>query len=81
MAAELAANPDFTQCVAQNVARSFLGRSLGPDDAQLQSDLANALGSGGFKMRAVVRAMLKSDAYRKSNNLSASAWRAANGGQ
>jgi hypothetical protein len=81
MAAELSANPELASCVAQNVARSFLGRTLGPDDAALQDDLTKALAGGGFKMRGMVRAMLKSDAYRKSNNLSASAWRAANGGQ
>jgi hypothetical protein len=80
MANEIASNPDFAACVAQNVAASFLGRAVRPDDAALTQSLTTTLTSNGFKMRAVVKAMLMSDAYRKSNDLSASAWRAAQGG-
>lgn len=75
MATELTNDPEFASCVAQNVASSFLGRQLRADDDALRQSLVAALAQGGFKMRAVVRAMLKSDAYRKANNLSSSAWR------
>lgn len=80
MADELAKSPEFSACVAKTVASSFLGRAVGPDDAALQQTLADALGQNGFRMRAVVRALLKSDAYRRANNLSSTAWRAAQGG-
>ncbi|WP_394831891.1 DUF1585 domain-containing protein [Pendulispora rubella] len=76
MAAELTSHSEFASCVAQNVATSFLGRTLTTEDAALARTLADALAQGGFKMRAVVKKMLLSDAYRKSNNLTSSAWRA-----
>jgi hypothetical protein len=81
MANELVQNPDFAACVASNFASSFLGRPLGPEDDPLKAQLASTLAGGGFHTRAVVRAMLMSDAYRKANNLTSSAWRKAGGGQ
>lgn len=68
----------FSACVAQNVSTSFLGRPLGQGDDALKSILAEAFTAGGFKMSALVRALVKSDAYRRGNNLSPDAWR--NGG-
>lgn len=74
-------DPDtFPACVAQNVTSSFLGRPLGPSDDALKTALAKAFRDGGYKMSALVRALVKSDAYKKGNNLSADAWRAAEGG-
>ncbi|MGZ3453364.1 MAG: DUF1585 domain-containing protein [Polyangiales bacterium] len=69
--------PEFSSCVVSNVASSFLGRQLGPDDAQLQESLVTAFDGGGHKMRALVRALVKADAYRNANDLTASAWRAS----
>ena len=75
IANELTNHPEFASCVAQNVATSFLGRTLTTEDAQLANALSTVLTQGGYKMRAVVKEMLKSDAYRHSNNLTSSAWR------
>jgi hypothetical protein len=67
----LASSPEFAGCVAQNVASSFLGRPLTDDDAALKTMLATTLTGGGYKMRAVVRALVKSGAYGRSNNVNA----------
>jgi hypothetical protein len=67
--------PEFPGCVAQNLAESFLGRPLTADDDALKSSLAGELVSGGYKLRQVVRALVKSDAYRTANNLTAAALR------
>jgi len=75
IAAELVTHPEFASCVAQNVASSFLGRPLTTEDEGLQQALSAAFTGDGFKLRAVVRAMVLSDAYRHSNNLTSSAWR------
>ena len=79
LAQELFANPEFDQCVAQRVAESFLGRALTRDDAQLQAELTAAFVGGGRKVSTLVRALVLSDAYSRSNNLSSSSWR--DGGQ
>jgi hypothetical protein len=80
IATELAQNPEFAGCVAQNVASSFLGRPLTADDDALRQALAATLTGGSYKMRALVAAVVRSDAYRKSNNMSSAAWRAAQAG-
>ncbi|MFI5298949.1 MAG: DUF1549 domain-containing protein [Polyangiales bacterium] len=73
----LAGTPDFPTCVANNVASSFLGRPLTSDDAAMETALATALTSSGWSMKALVHALVVADAYKSSNNLSSSAWRAA----
>lgn len=75
----LTSTPEFGQCVVKNVAESFLGRELGADDAGLESMLTTTFTSGGFKMKALVRALVKADAYRNANDLTAAAWRKAGG--
>jgi hypothetical protein len=75
MAAELIGTSDFAMCAAENVAASFLGRPLTSDDDTLKTQLAAAFANGGFKMRALVRALLRSDAYRSENDLTSTVLR------
>jgi hypothetical protein len=72
---EIAGSPLFASCVAQNVASSFLGRTLTDDDDGLRDQLAKQLEQSNFRVKAMVKALVKSDAYRKANNLTADAWR------
>jgi hypothetical protein len=79
LARQLTAAPEFAGCVAQNIAQSFLGRDLDSDDGELLTQLTQAFTAGGYRMRALVRTMVLSDAYHHANNLSSAAWRAAGG--
>ncbi|HEY2509266.1 MAG TPA: DUF1585 domain-containing protein [Polyangiaceae bacterium] len=67
--------PEFAQCAVQRVTSSFLGRPLTPDDAPLLSALTSDFVKSGYRMRSLVRAVVRSPAYRTSNNLSSVAWR------
>jgi Protein of unknown function (DUF1585)/Protein of unknown function (DUF1549)/Protein of unknown function (DUF1592) len=66
---------DFAPCAVTNVASAFLGRSLEAEDAPLARSLTTAFTTGNYRMRALVRAVVLSDAYRNANNLSSDAWR------
>ncbi len=66
---------EFAPCAVENVAESFLGRQLGPDDDAMKRALTTAFTGSNYRMRALVRAMVLSDAYRNSNNLRPDAWR------
>ena len=70
----------FESCVAQNVSESFLGRALTPDDQVLKQALAVTLANGGYRMKALVKALVVSEAYKKANNLTSTAWRTEGGG-
>jgi hypothetical protein len=72
----IAAQPQFAGCFVENVAESFLGRDLNVEDAALRTQLQTTLSGAGFRARAMVRQLLLSDAYRRANNLSSTAWRA-----
>ena len=67
--------PEFARCVASNVTESFVGRALGPDDAALIDRLAAALRDGGYRPRALVRALVRAEVYRDANNLAPAVWR------
>jgi hypothetical protein len=75
LAQTLVAAPEFTSCVASNVTSSFLGRALSTEDAALQGVLAKTFQEGGYRMKPLVKALVKSDAYRRANNLTSDAWR------
>jgi hypothetical protein len=75
MAEYITSSELFAPCVAQNVAASFLGRALGSDDAALVDEVAQAFVDGDFRMRPLVRALVKAQAYRDANNLTSEAWR------
>ena len=68
-------SPEFAACAAENVATAFLGRSLGVDDEAFKSGLSQTFSAGGYRMRALVRAVVLSDAYRNANNLDSDTWR------
>jgi hypothetical protein len=74
-AAEMTDPATFAGCATQQVASSFLGRSLDDADAPMKEALAGAFEKGGFKMTTLVRELVKSRAYREGNNLSAEEWR------
>lgn len=82
LAQYLTSTSQFESCVAQNMATAMLGRTLTADDSALQAQLADQFskGEGGvtYSMRSLVRALVISEAYKKANNLSSTAWR--NGG-
>jgi hypothetical protein len=55
--------PEFAGCAVQRVTSSLLGRPTTPDDDVL--------------VKSLVRAIVRSDEYRRSNNLSSTTWRGA----
>lgn len=75
LAAATVASPDFGKCVVTNVASSFLGRQLGVEDDAMVTRLEGTFVGAGYKMRALVRALVHEPAYLAANNLSSSALR------
>ena len=75
LAASIVDTPDFAACVAQNVGESFLGRSFTDEDQGLRASLVQALQSNNYSMRALVRTLVRADAYRAANNLASGVWR------
>jgi hypothetical protein len=69
LAAAITSSDDFAGCVVENVAASFLGRPLGSEDAVLKRELTRVFRDGGLRMRALVAALIRSDLYRRANNL------------
>ncbi len=68
-------SPEFARCAVNQVTASFLGRATTPDDAPLLDSLEHTFVTSGYRMRALVRALVRSDTYGKSNNESSSIWR------
>jgi hypothetical protein len=60
--------PEFAQCAVQRVTASFLGRPTTPDDAALVSSLTSTFVQSGFRMSALVRAVVESDTYLRAND-------------
>lgn len=79
LAAKIASSPEFGRCVVSNVASSFLGRPIGADDADMSARLEQTFVDGGFRMRALIKALVHEAAYRSANNLSSDAWRETEG--
>lgn len=67
-AAEIAGSDDLASCAVERVAGAFLGRQLGPDDATMLATLRETLKTNGFRLRPVVRALVRSKAYREAND-------------
>jgi hypothetical protein len=74
-AKEITRSPEFAACAVQRVTSSFLGRPTTADDEPLLRSLDDELVKSGYRMRALVRALVRSAAYRRSNNESSSSWR------
>jgi hypothetical protein len=66
-ARDITAMPEFGTCAVQRVTSSFLGRATTPDDEPLLTSLTEVFVRSGYRM--------KSDEYRRSNNLSSTTWR------
>ena len=77
LAREIIGGGEFDACVTQQVAESFLRRALNRDDDALKASLMAAFTGAGQKPKAMVKALLKSDAYQRANNLSSTSWRKA----
>jgi hypothetical protein len=73
--ADITAMPEYASCAVQRVASSFLGRPMTSDDAVLMRQLTQVFTSKGYRMRPLVRALVRSDSYRRANNLSSTVWR------
>jgi hypothetical protein len=74
-ARDITALPEFGTCAVQRVTSSFLGRPTTPDDEPLLASLDQVFVRSGYRMKALVGAIMKSDEYRRSNNLSSTTWR------
>ncbi len=72
-------SPLFPACVAHNVASSFLGRPLVTGDDALKDELTKTFVESGYRLRPLVRALVKADAYKTANNLSSELWRKEGG--
>ena len=69
----IAASPEFARCTVERVTASFLGRPIGDDDTALLKSLTEDFVAGGYRMKSLVRAIVRSDRYRRANNLRATA--------
>jgi len=69
LAQDLVADEQFPTCVAQNVASAFLGRALTVEDVVLKQQLADAFTGSGYKMSALVKALVTSASYARANNV------------
>ena len=65
------ADPEFASCAARRITESFLGRALGEDDDALLRTLTTELVGHRYRPRALVKALLRSDLYRRANNVKA----------
>lgn len=75
LASELAASPDFASCAVERVTSSFLGRPVSSDDTAMLAELRDVFVKEGFRMRPLVRALVRTAAYRSANNLGSDTWR------
>jgi hypothetical protein len=68
LATQLVSSPSFAPCVVRNVAQSLLGRPMTSEDATWTTGLEKTFVDGGYRMRALVRAIVTSRAYRDAND-------------
>ncbi len=68
LAQDLVGAPEFAPCVVQNISESLLGRSLAPEDEAWKTQLVKVFVEGGYRMKALVRAIVKSPRYRAGND-------------
>jgi hypothetical protein len=68
LARELTDDPAFAPCVVQNVAQSLLGRPLTDEDDGWKATLTRTFVLGGYRMRALVEAIVTSPRYRDGND-------------
>lgn len=68
LAHELVSAPEFAPCVVETVAQSLLGRTLAPEDDGWKIALVKTFVDGGYRMKALVRAIVTSPRYRAGND-------------
>ena len=68
LAHDLVTAPEFAPCVVQNIAQAFLGRALAPEDDAWKTALTRTFVDGGYRMKPLVRAIVKSPRYRAGND-------------
>ena len=68
---DIIAMPEFASCAVEKVASSFLGRATDDDDAALLESLTTDFVNSGFRMKSVVKGILRSDAYIHATELTA----------
>jgi Protein of unknown function (DUF1585)/Protein of unknown function (DUF1553) len=66
--ADIVKMPEFAQCAVQHVASSFFGRATTPDDEPLLESLTTDFVKSGYRMRELVKEIVRSDTYRRANN-------------
>jgi hypothetical protein len=76
LASDVVSSPEFARCVVRTVGEALMPGQLGDADAALEANLARVFVANGFRIRPLLRAIVTSEAYRTSNNLTSSAWRA-----
>jgi hypothetical protein len=69
LAAEIVRSPEFAPCVVENIAGSLLGRPLAAEDAAWKAQLAATFVDGGYRARALVKAIVTSPRYRDANDV------------
>jgi hypothetical protein len=68
LAHDIVTAPEFAPCVVQNVAQSFLGRQLAPEDDAWKLQLVKTFVDNGYRMKPLVRAILVSPKYKRGND-------------
>jgi hypothetical protein len=71
LARDIVQAPEFAPCVVQNVTQALLGRALAPEDDAWKNQLVKTFVDGGYRMRALVRAIMTSPRYRAGNDMQA----------
>jgi hypothetical protein len=61
-------SPEFASCAVSRVTSSLIGRTLSQDDDTLVHALTDVFVHGNYRMKPLVTAILRSDAYRNVNN-------------
>jgi len=68
IARAVTSSPDFASCAVSRVTASLIGRPLSSDDDALVRTLTDVFVHASYRMKPLVVAILRSDAYRNVNN-------------
>lgn len=77
LGSDVVASPEFARCVVRTVGDALMPGQLGEGDETLTASLAKTFVENGYRVRPLLRAIVTSEAYRTSNNLTSERWRAA----
>jgi hypothetical protein len=68
LAADVVSQPAFASCAVDRVASSFLGHAAHDDDQKLLAELTKTFVASGYRMKALVGALVRSPAYKSAND-------------